>query len=495
MRKIPRPVSTVPDWALWPLPINAELRDADVKKLDKLNDNLPERIWDVTGLIEDVATTIHYDALVNEVTRRIWPRLDECLAADAHDMLKLAESHLTPRLSRRVIRRLARHRDTNLRRSLRRHLESHPVHEVALPATPDGDWDATSWIPASGNQLLRKRKRKKPPTTLPAITSVKALMKKLEIASPRQLGWMLLASEGTEESPGPYTTFEISKRSGQPRTICAPKWQLRRVQQKILSEILDHVPPHPAAHGFVKGRSTVSNAAPHQSKALILKFDLTDFFPSIHYHRVIGLFASMGYGLRDQLFSTETRSKNIAPVLARLCTYTEDPRRFRDGVLPQGAPTSPAISNLICRRLDARLAGLADKHGADYTRYADDLTFSFDEDAAEEMSIGRFRWWVDQVCHQEGFLVNQGKFRAIRPSQRQSVTGIVVNERLRAPREIRRRVRAMLHNLRTKGLKAVTRKDPHFASYLQGLASYIYMIDQDEGSQILNEARELLKVA
>src|SRR5262249_60831794 len=107
-------------------------------------------------------------------------------------------------------------------------------------------------------------------------------------------------------------------------------------------------------------------------------------------------------------------------------------------------PTSPAISNLVCRRLDARLAGLAERNNGTYTRYADDLTFSFK--TSEGLNLGRFRWWVDQVCQQEGFTVNQEKFRVIRDSQRQRVTGIVVNEAVRVPRELRRELRAILHN-------------------------------------------------
>ena len=203
----------------------------------------------------------------------------------------------------------------------------------------------------------------------------------------------------------------------------------------------------------------------------------------------MGLFADMGYDVGNGRFETRSRSKHIAPVLARLCTHNADPKRFGAGVLPQGAPTSPVISNLICRGLDARLFGLASSNNGAYTRYADDLTFSFKE---ETPKLGRFRWWVDQICHQEGFVVKQSKFRVIRRSQRQSVTGIVVNDVLRVPRHARRRFRAILHNCRTKGVASQARGKPGFAGYLRGFASYIHMVHPEEGLSLLRQVDELL---
>ncbi len=158
--------------------------------------------------------------------------------------------------------------------------------------------------------------------------------------------------------------------------------------------------------------------------------------------------------------------------------------------MPQGAPTSPALSNLVCRRLDARLTGLARCNKGVYTRYADDLTFSFRK--AEGIDLGRFRWWVDQVCHQEGFLINQKKFRVIRASQRQLVTGLVVNDELRVPRDERRRFRAILYNCRKHGVQSQARGRADFAGYLRGFASYLHMVDPEEGAELLNEVEALL---
>jgi len=139
--------------------------------------------------------------------------------------------------------------------------------------------------------------------------------------------------------------------------------------------------------------------------------------------------------------------------------------------------------------MDARLTGLAVGKGGRYTRYADDLTFSFPED---KVDLGRFRWWVDQICHQEGFLIHQAKFRVIRRAQRQLVTGIVVNDELRIPREERRRFRAILHNCRKHGVESQGRGKPHFEDYLRGFASYVHMVHPEEGQELLREVEQLL---
>ena len=241
------------------------------------------------------------------------------------------------------------------------------------------------------------------------------------------------------------------------------------------------------------GRSTVTNAAVHQGARLLLKFDLTDFFPTIHYFRVAGLFASLGYAVQNgDSFMTSSRDDEccIAATLARLCTYSASTWETAAGFAPQGAPTSPTISNLVCRRLDARLMGLASKSGGRYTRYADDLTFSFSN---SDFNIGRFRWWVDQTCQQEGFHINYRKFRALRNSQRQSVTGIVVNDCLRVPREERRRLRAILHNCRKHGVASQTRGRANFRDWLRGYAAYIHMVHPEEGLPLMREVEELLR--
>lgn len=297
-------------------------------------------------------------------------------------------------------------------------------------------------------------------------------------------GLMPLMRPGTGPGSG-YVEFEVPKARGGTRRIAAPRAALRRVQRTILDAILARVPLHDAAHGFVAGRSTVTNARPHRGAHLVLKLDLRDFFPTVHYRRVAGVFRSLGYGAE------------VAGVLAALTTYRPTlpgGAVVWPGILPQGAPTSPALANLACRRLDRRLASLAAKVGAVYTRYADDLTFSFA--APPEVRIGRFLWWVDAICEQEGFLERPDKRRIVRASRQQRVTGLVVNAGVNVPRADRRRFRAILHNCAAHGISsqavAAARDRDDFAAYLAGYAAYVHMVDPALGRRWLDEVDRLL---
>lgn len=268
-----------------------------------------------------------------------------------------------------------------------------------------------------------------------------------------------------------YVEFDVPKATGGERRIAAPRAPLRKAQRVILDQILAKVPAHDAAHGFVRGRSTVTNAKPHVGRAIVMKLDLVDFFPSVHYRRVLGLFEGLGY-------ATE-----VAAALAGVCTWRPklaDGTVAWPGVLPQGAPTSPAITNLVCRRLDARLSALAKKMGGTYTRYADDLTFSF---PAEPERIGRFLWWVDQIALQEGFVENTKKRRVLRRSSQQRVTGVVVNEHPAIPRKDRRRIKAVLANVKKNGLAAEARGNPDFEAWLHGWVAYATMVQPSLGAR------------
>ncbi len=266
-----------------------------------------------------------------------------------------------------------------------------------------------------------------------------------------------------------YVRYEIAKRRGGKRVILAPKYDLKAFQRKIYHELLASLPLHPAAHGFAAERSIVTNAAPHVGRAFVLNLDLKDFFPSIGYRRVRGVFLALGYSLP------------VASALALLCTERDRRPIVRGGetvyaslgerALVQGAPTSPALANLIARRLDARLDGLARKLRLTYTRYADDLTFSGDDYgqifAALELAT--------QIITDEGFQVHAEKTRLYRQSNRQVVTGLVVNQRANTPRDLRRTVRAILHNAASTGLAAQNRHGyDDFRAYLLGLIGYIH---------------------
>ena len=255
----------------------------------------------------------------------------------------------------------------------------------------------------------------------------------------------------------PYTHFTINKRNGTPRQIWSPIPRLKFVQRWILENILNNLMTHGAAHGFVRGKSIVTNATVHCNSALLIKLDVKDFFPSVHWRRVKGVFRHAGY------------PKQMATLLALLCT--ESPRQMvqqngktyyvalSDRALPQGAPTSPALTNIVCLNLDRRLTGLAEKIGLRYSRYADDLTFSLPanstsiKNAAQPSDhnhlIGQLLGSVHKILQEEGFILNNDKTRVIRMGNQHNVTGMVVNGEgvPRVPRKIKRMLRASLHNL------------------------------------------------
>jgi RNA-directed DNA polymerase len=237
-----------------------------------------------------------------------------------------------------------------------------------------------------------------------------------------------------------YVRYVVPKRTGGRRVILAPKRELKSLQRRALADLVGKVPIAPAAHGFVPGRSITTNARPHVGKRVVIRLDLKDFFPSITFPRVRGVFIAHGYSFA------------VASTLALLCTeydreqFDREGERFYVSVGPrhlvQGAPTSPALANLVAWRLDRRLTGLAARYSFSYTRYADDLTFSGDDPAV----VGRLITNVRRIAADERFTLNETKTRVARRSRRQIVTGLVVNDQVATPRQLRRRVRAMLHN-------------------------------------------------
>ena len=487
------PIEGVPEWVLHHVPVNAKHDTGTEARILELLEKLPTSLPQVSGLLKALDASNAYDHAANLACAAVWSRMNELLAGNTEvrqHLLNFAAKHMVNAARARIFRRLAKDPVRTIRKRAGKLIVEACVPEVALPFDKDSAWDTSGWrhgVAQKETDRTLTRWQDSPPKDVPPIATVGALRELLRIASPRQLGYLLLASD---KDGGPYHTFSIPKRSGGSRLICAPKPQLRDVQRKIYDAILKQVETHDAAYGFVPGRSTVANAAVHVGAKVVLKFDLENFFPTIHYYRIMGLFASLGYPVGNAKFATSDSSNQVAPVLARLCSYTEDSRAWGGaGLLPQGSPTSPAISNLICRRLDARLHGLVVGKSGTYTRYADDLTISFKN---EIPNVGKLRWWVDQICHQEGFFVNQAKFHVVRSSQRQVVTGIVVNETLHLPRSERRRFRAMLHNCRRHGIASQAKGNPAFSSYLLGFASYIHMVNPEEGSAWLSEAREIV---
>ena len=286
-----------------------------------------------------------------------------------------------------------------------------------------------------------------------------------------------------------YRRFALPKKTGGQRIISAPMPRLKAAQHWILSQVLEKLAPHASAHGFRAGRSTMSNAVPHVGSDVVINLDLKDFFPTVAYPRVKGLFRSFGY------------SEALATIFGLLCTEPAVETVELDGrawtvalgprFLPQGAPTSPAITNLICRRLDEGLVAHAERLGFTYTRYADDLTFSGSGEAKHK--TGRLLGLVSAEVVDAGFQVHPDKTRVLRRGRRQEVTGIVVNDRPNVDRETLRRFRATLFQLEKDGLSGKRWGDSdNVLAAIQGFASYVWMVNPEKGAAFRAQVRRIV---
>lgn len=287
-----------------------------------------------------------------------------------------------------------------------------------------------------------------------------------------------------------YRQFQIPKKTGGFRNISAPMPRLKTAQYWILTQLLNKLPVHTSAHGFAKNKSIISNATPHLNKAILINIDLKDFFPSVHYPRVKGMFKGLGY------------NEKIASLLALICTESEMEEVMLDGktyfvktglrALPQGAPASPAITNYLCRRLDARFAGLAKKYGFVYTRYADDLSFSCD--TYEPANFKRFLGFVKKTIKDEGFSIHPDKLKIQRKNSKQEVTGIVVNKKLSVEKNKLKRFRATLHQVEKKGIEGRHwNYAPNFLASIKGYAHFIAQVDPAKGKKYLEKVNAILK--
>ncbi len=291
-----------------------------------------------------------------------------------------------------------------------------------------------------------------------------------------------------------YSYRTLMKDFASVRLIESPKPRLKEMQRKILTEILDNIPAHPAAHGFVKGRSIKTFAAPHAGKRVVLRMDLRDFFPSIRIGRVQALFRTAGYPERvaDLLggLCTNAAPRDIWSEMLKNVPCTVDPlaihearHRYAWMHLPQGAPTSPALANLCAYRVDCRLSGLAHAAGAVYTRYADDLAFSGDE--AFERCVERFAAHAAAILLEEGFEVHHRKMRIMRRGVRQYLAGVVANEHINVARADFDRLKAMLTNCVRHGPSSQNREGhPNFQQHLAGRVAFVEMINPQKGARL-----------
>ena len=263
-----------------------------------------------------------------------------------------------------------------------------------------------------------------------------------------------------------YNTLEIPKKNGDTRTICVPNKKLKKVQKKLYNKLLiyyDEIKTQnnftsKISHGFEKNRSIVTNAEVHKNKRYVINFDLLDFFPSINFGRV------RSYFIKNKYFEI---NDDIATILAQLTCYK--------GALPQGAPTSPLIANMICNIMDIRILKIAKKYRLDYTRYADDLTFSTNNKYFLN-DYDKFLVDIKNIIHRSGFELNSKKTRLLFSNSRQEVTGLVVNKKISVPKEYYKNTRAMAHSLYKNGYFLID-DEVGTIEQLEGRFSFINQID------------------
>lgn len=327
--------------------------------------------------------------------------------------------------------------------------------------------------------------------TIPALATPGELAAWLGL-SVEELEWFSDERNGQARARTPqllhYKHALIRKRNGNPRLLEAPKARLKAIQRRILRKILAPVPVHDRAHGFVAGRSCLTGAQIHASEAVVASFDLAAFFPSIGAPRIHGIFRCLGYPWSVARHLTGLCT-TITPfgVIDRLSAEPNDSAALRAtyGVrhLPQGAPTSPALANLLAWRLDLRLYGLARAAGANYTRYADDLAFSGDADFAK--SIERFNKAVTTITGEEGFRLNQTKTRVMHRHERQQVTGLVVNDHVNIGRAGFDTLKAILHNCVREGPHSQNRAGvPDFRRHLDGRITWVEQVNPHLGAKL-----------
>jgi RNA-directed DNA polymerase len=311
------------------------------------------------------------------------------------------------------------------------------------------------------------------------LADVRAVAEHLGLSMPT-LRWMAdvraLERTVTDEALRHYRYRWVAKSSGGARLIESPKPTLRHAQRTILRTVLDAIPAHDAAHGFRRGRSVRTFVAPHIGAPVLVGLDLEAFFSSISAGRVFGLFETAGY------------ASEVAHVLTGLVTnavppsVSDDPRH-RQPHLPQGAPTSPALANLVAWSLDCRLAGLAARFDARYTRYADDLAFSGGRSLAR--SAPALVRCATSIVRQEGLRINDAKTRVAGPGARHRLGGVVVNERAGIDRREIDGLRALLHDAARNGVAAANRRGvPDLRAHVLGRISWVASIDPRRGEQL-----------
>lgn len=259
-----------------------------------------------------------------------------------------------------------------------------------------------------------------------------------------------------------YHHAVMPKKDGGERRLTVPDAVLKTIQRAIAENLLAYAPISQYATAYAYGASIRKNALGHVGKKKLLKLDIQNFFDSIRYVTV-----------KENVFPKEQFSEPIRILLSTLCYYREG--------LPQGAPSSPVISNIIMRDFDVRVGAWCDERGITYTRYCDDMAFSGDFSEKEVISF------VSMELKKEGFLLNRQKTVVVPSSQRQSVTGVVVNQRLNVCREYKRKLRQEIFYIQKYGLKehmtklGIQKDEISYLRELFGKISFVLQLTPDDG--------------
>lgn len=269
-----------------------------------------------------------------------------------------------------------------------------------------------------------------------------------------------------------YRRYKIPKKNGGKRIISEPLPGLKNIQRWILKEILNNLSFSAYAKAYISGKSVKDNARFHQNCKVVMTLDINDYFGNIHFNKVLELFLSLGY------------KENVSVLLANLCTFRK--------ALPQGAPTSPAISNLCSLELDNMISVFTKERGVRYTRYADDMTFSGDFNA---------KWLykkIKEIVIKNGFCLNYKKTRFLYCWQRQLVTGLVVNKKMNVRKDIRKKLRQEVYYIKKHGIDNhmayIGEKKSNYLEHLIGIAGYATFISpkNEEMRNIYTFLRSLL---
>ena len=273
-----------------------------------------------------------------------------------------------------------------------------------------------------------------------------------------------------------YHTFKIpKKKKGEYREISSPVLQLKTIQHFIKIILEDLYEPKDCVMGFVRKRNVVDNARRHLNKCYVQNLDIKDFFPSVTQDMILRCLIRAPYHINYQ----------VAFMIARLCCI----RRNNDSkVLPQGSPTSPILANIVCSRLDNSIMNLARQFNLDYTRYADDMTFSGQYNSFKDE--GRFMKLLNSIIEGYGFKLNLAKKRIQKHGSRQEVTGIIISSKTNVRRKYIKEIRVMLHNWETLGYSQAYKR---FANYYIKKGNKRYT-DVPDMKNVLDGKLEYLKM-